>query len=222
MCGRYALYGPKSRSRAEQEYFGSIDQYPANYNVAPSQVMPIARLTDGRPELVQAKWGLVPHWANNEKFAFKCINARSETVASSPAFRGAYRTKRRCLIPASGFYEWKKSPDGKQPFFITRPDESMLAFAGLWEQWKRPDGEPLTTYTIITTDANDTMAHLHNRMPVILRPEDYSDWLSADDPRELLKPCHNEAVYAYPVSTRVNAPKNNDAELVRELRQTEQ
>jgi putative SOS response-associated peptidase YedK len=221
MCGRYALYGPKSRSRADDEYFASLDQYLASYNVAPSQVMPIARLADGKPELMPAKWGLVPHWAKDEKTAFKCINARSETVASSPAFRGAYRSKRRCLVPTSGFYEWQKGPNGKQPFFITSPNESMLAFAGLWEQWKRPDGDLLTSYTIITTDANDAVSFLHNRMPVILREEDYSEWLSADDPRGLLKPCHNEAVYAYQVSKRVNAPKNNDAELVRELRLSE-
>ena len=158
--------------------------------------------------------GLVPYWSKDEKTSYKCINARAETVATTPAFRGPYKSKRRCLIPGCGFYEWQKHPAGKQPYYITSADGSLLAFAGLWDIWKKPDGEALTTFTIITTDANELVSQLHNRMPVILDLEDYQKWLEADDPRELLKPCPVETLQCFPVSTRVNTPKNNALDLI--------
>ena len=214
MCGRYALYGPKAFSRAERVYFDGLDAFAASYNVAPSAVMPIARLVQGRPVLTPAKWGLVPAWAKDEKSGVKAINARAETCTSSPLFKSAYRAGRRCLVPANGFYEWKKQPSGKQPYFVTSADGSLLAFAGLWEQWRMPDGRTLITYTIITGEPNDVVRPLHNRMPVILRPEDYERWLSDSDPRDLMQPVANEAVVAYPVSPRVGTPQNDDAALV--------
>ena len=145
MCGRYALYGPRKRSRAENAYFENLEQFPGSWNVAPGQTLPITRLSKDRaPEEVSARWGLVPYWSKDEKIGYRCINARAESVTTAPAFRGAYRTKRRCLVPSSGFYEWQKSPVGKTPYYITSADESLLAFAGLWDVWKRPDGERLT------------------------------------------------------------------------------
>ena len=214
MCGRYALYGPKAFSRAEREYFEGLNAFTASYNVAPTDFMPVARLIEGRPVLTPARWGLVPGWAKDEKSGVRAINARGETCTTSPLFKAAYRSGRRCLVPASGFYEWRKHPGGKQPYFITSADGGLLAFAGLWEEWRMADGKPLLTYTVITGEPNDVVKPLHDRMPVILEPDDYDRWLKDPDPRELLKPCDNERVIAYPVSARVGAPKNNDATLV--------
>ena len=214
MCGRYALYGPKAFSRAERVYFEGLDIFPATYNAAPSDLMPIVRLLDGQPVLTRAKWGLVPAWSKDEKAGVKAINARAETCTSIPLFRTAYQMKRRCLVPASGFYEWKKHPAGKQPYYITSADGSLLAFAGLWEQWRMPNGETLLSYTIITGEPNDVVKPLHDRMPVVLRAEYYERWLSDPDPRDLMQPCENHTVIAYPVSTRVGTPKNNDPALI--------
>ena len=214
MCGRYALYGPKAFSRAERIYFEGLEVFAARYNVAPTDMMPITRLVEGRPVLGPAKWGLVPAWAKDAKSGVKAINARAETCTSSPLFKNAYRSGRRCLVPASGFYEWKKQPSGKQPYYITSADGSLLAFAGLWEQWRMPDGNTLTTYSVITGEPNDVVRPLHDRMPVILTPDDYDKWLGDPDPRELLRPCSNETVVAFPVSSRVGAPKNDDAALI--------
>ena len=214
MCGRYALYGPKAFSRAERMYFDGLDAFAPSYNVAPTDVMPVARLVEGRPVLTAARWGLVPSWAKDEKSGVKAINARGETCTSSPLFKSAWRSGRRCLVPANGFYEWKKTPSGKQPYFITSSDKTLLAFAGLWEQWRMPDGRMLITYTVITGDANDVVRPLHDRMPVIVKPEDYDHWLRDPDPRDVLKPAENDTVIAYPVSSRVGTPKNNDESLV--------
>ena len=215
MCGRYALYGPRSRSRGEVDYFASLEEFPGSWNVAPGQTLPITRLTkEGSIEQVTARWGLVPFWSKEEKIGYKCINARAESVATTPAFRGPYRSKQRCLVPACGFYEWMKHPFGKRPYYITSTDDTLLAFAGLWDVWKKPDGDALTTFTIITTTANELTKRLHDRMPVILEPENYQPWLEADDPRDLLKPCPVEMLQFYPVSTRVNAAKNDAPDLI--------
>jgi putative SOS response-associated peptidase YedK len=214
MCGRYALYGPKSRSRAEVDYFSSLDQFPGSWNVAPTDRLPITRLRNVELEQVTARWGLIPYWAKDEKGGFKCINARAETIATSPSFRGAYKLNRRCLVPASGFYEWETRPDGKQPFYFTSPEGSLLAFAGLWDEWKKPDGTSVLSYTIVTTAPNDFVSRFHDRMPVVLEETDYARWLDGDDPRDLLKPCHNETLYNYPVSRQVNSVRNNDPSLV--------
>ena len=214
MCGRYALYGPRSRSRVESDYFSSLEQFPGSWNVAPGQVLPITRLKDGTVEHVTARWGLVPFWAKDEKIGYKCINARAETIAATPAFKGAYRTRRRCLVPACGFYEWRKHPAGKQPFYITSADGALLAFAGLWDDWKKPDGERLTTFTVLTCAPNELVRPLHDRMPVILRHDDYRTWLEAEDPRELLVPCPEDMLECFPVSSRVNSPKNDAPDLI--------
>jgi putative SOS response-associated peptidase YedK len=215
MCGRYALYGPKSRSRAQEEYFSTVDQFPGSWNVAPTHMQPITRMHDGKLEQVMARWGLIPYWAKDEKIGFKCINARAETVATTPAFRGAYKAGQRCLVPASGFFEWETRPDGKQPFYFTSPEGSLLAFAGLWDNWRKPDGTSLLTFTIVTTEPNDFVARFHDRMPGVLDERDYGRWLDgSQDARDLLKACHNEALYNFPVSRLVNSVRDNDASLI--------
>jgi putative SOS response-associated peptidase YedK len=196
------------------DYFASLDQFAGSWNVAPGQMLPITRMRNGALEHVVARWGLVPYWANDEKIAYRCINARSETIASTAAFKGPYRTKRRCLVPACGFYEWRKHPAGKQPYYITSADDSLLAFAGLWDVWKKPDGETLTSFAVITCRANDLVQPLHDRMPVILAPDDYDAWLTAEDPRELMRPCPPEMLVTFPVSSRVNSPKNDAPDLI--------
>lgn len=217
MCGRYALYGPKSRARAraEEDYFSSLEDFPGSWNVAPGQTLPITRLTkDGAIEQVSARWGLVPYWSRDEKAGYKCINARAESITTTASFRDAYRTKRRCLVPACGFYEWQKHPAGKQPYYITSADGSLLAFAGLWDTWKKPDGDTLTTFTVLTTTPNELTQRLHDRMPVILEPEHYRTWLEIEDPRHLLKPAPVEMLQCFPVSSRVNSPKNDAPDLI--------
>jgi putative SOS response-associated peptidase YedK len=214
MCGRYALYGPRSRSRAEADYFSALEPFPGSWNVAPGQTLPITAVNRGEIHQVSARWGLVPFFEKHEKTGYKCINARAETVSVTPAFRGAYRDKRRCLVPACGFYEWMKHPFGKRPYYIRSSDESLLAFAGLWDTWKKPDGEKLTTFTIITTEPNELTRRLHDRMPVILHPHDYRAWLETDRPEDLLKPCAVDMLQCFPVSTRVNAAKNDGPDLI--------
>lgn len=184
------------------------------YNVAPSTDIPVVRLIDGERTLSLMRWGLIPVWAKDIKIGYKTINARAETVASKPAFRAAYKA-RRCLIPASGFYEWKRDVESKQPYFIHQRDGSPLAFAGLWETWKRDD-ETIESCTIVTTEAKDMMAELHNRMPVILDPEDFDWWMTGktEEVGQMLKPCPPEWLDAYPVSRQVNNTSNHGPELL--------
>ncbi len=213
MCGRYALFGPKSRSRDVRDYLGGLDAFEPRYNVAPSQMMPIVRLAEGEPTVVEARWGLVPHWAKDSKIGYKTINARSETLATKPAFRDAYR-QRRCLVPASGYYEWQARAGGKQPYYFTSRDGALLAFAGLWERWRPQEGEPLISYTIVVCAPNPLASDIHDRMPVIVDEQDWERWLTGPDPAGLLKPCLDEKLRCYRVSTRVNTPANDDPSLV--------
>lgn len=186
------------------------------YNAAPTQRMPVVRVFDGKRELVLLRWGLIPSWAKDPKIGNSLINARGETVHEKPAFRSAFKA-RRCLVPADGFYEWRKLSGGsKQPYRITMADSSPFAFAGLWERWDKGD-EPLETFTIITTTANVLVAPIHDRMPVILDPADYDAWLESQDttiPMALLQPYPAKRMSAYPVSTRVNSPRNDDAAVI--------
>jgi putative SOS response-associated peptidase YedK len=163
--------------------------------------------------LVLLKWGLIPSWSNDEKIGYKLINARSETVAEKPSFRSAFK-HRRCLIPASGFYEWQKQGTGrKQPFFISMRDGELFSFAGLWERWHDPEGEEVQSCTIQTTTANEVMQPIHERMPVILGPSAEEQWLdrraSADALRSLLVPYTSADMEAHPVGLWVNNPKND-------------
>jgi putative SOS response-associated peptidase YedK len=219
MCGRYVFLSPLE---AIQQMF-KFDQMPnlrPNYNVAPTHEMPIVRRKKGdrRNELVIARWGLIPHWAKDAKIAYSTINARSETAATKPAFRDAFKS-RRALIPADGYFEWKRDGKEKQPHLIRMKGGGQFAFAGLWSTWQSPDGE-LMSYTIMTTEPNEMMAEIHNRMPVILGEADHDRWLDLDaDPADVLKPCPANWLEAYPVDKRVGNVRNNDAKLIEPLPQ---
>jgi putative SOS response-associated peptidase YedK len=218
MCGRYALTSPPELIAT---LFGItlLGQIRARYNIAPGQAAPVVRraASGSARSLDLLWWGLVPHWAKDEKIGTQTINARAETADVRPAFRSAFR-HRRCLVPADGFFEWKQvSPKKKQPYFIRRKDAAPLAYAGLWEQWRRPDDperEEIETYTILTVPANDLLRPLHERMPAILGPEDFDRWLDPDlsDPetvKPLLRTFPADMLESYPVSTFVNRPAND-------------
>ena len=217
MCGRYASFLP---AEAVARLFGTVNPLPnlaPSWNVAPTQAVMVVRRhpETGDRHLDLLRWGLVPHFTKDLKAARKPINARSETAGTSGMFRGALAA-RRCLVPADAFYERKAEPDGKQPYAIARTDGTPMAFAGLWEGWRYPDGEALRTFTIITTAANATMAALHERMPMILEPDDWPMWLgeAVCDPAALLRPAAEDVLWLWPVSRRVNTPRNNDAHLL--------
>ena len=221
MCGRYALTTPAD---VLASLFAAVIPVPtdgARYNIAPSQSAPVVRFgaRRGGRILTPLRWGLVPGWAKAPTIAYKTINARSETAAQMPAFRDAMR-RRRCVVPADGFYEWQAIDDRRQPFFIHRADGQPLAFAGLWERWReRPGDDPLDTFTILTTDANAELTPLHDRMPVILEPEDVARWIDPhnEDPAtltDLLRPAPDGTLECYPVSPRVNRPEHDDRSLL--------
>lgn len=215
MCGRFTL--TKDRVEIEERFEIHIDpdMFSKTYNAAPSQTLPI--ITNDEPEQASFhRWGLIPHWAKDERIGNKLINARAETLGEKPSFRDAVR-KRRCLVITDGFYEWQRSGANKQPYRITLADESLFVFAGLWESWPAPDGREVHTFTIITVEPNGLMKPIHRRMPAILDPETEKKWIS-DEPLEdvlrLLEPFDEKEMNAYPVSTRVNSPKKNDPSLL--------
>lgn len=218
MCGRFALISDTEQLVAEfgiaPESVAAMPESVPRYNVAPTQPVAAIRLADGskQRELTFFRWGLIPSWSKDPKIGSRMINARSETVAEKPSFRAAFK-RRRCIIPADGFYEWQKVDGGKQPIFIHGVDKRPFALAGLWEMWSDPEGSMLQTCTILTTRPNDMMAPIHNRMPVILEKEDYDMWLDpGDNPQQalhLLRPYPAEKMAAYPVSTFVNSPRND-------------
>lgn len=213
MCGRFALTASPEEI-AQQLTLSSAPPLAPRYNIAPSQ--PVLAVRENRDshqrELAYFHWGLIPGWAKDPAIGYKMINARSETAAEKPSFRNALKY-RRCLVPISGFYEWQKVGKGKQPHYIHRADGQLLAVAGLWEHWQSPDGSEIESCTLLTTTPNEVMRPLHDRMPVILQPEDYDLWLN---PREvksepllpLLRPFPDGFLAAYPVSTLVNSPSN--------------
>lgn len=212
MCGRFSQ---ALSFKDLRDYFllnEGFDPEP-RYNIAPSQDVAAVRLEDGRRLLVSLRWGLIPFWADDPKIGYRTLNARSETAHKSPAFRAAFRG-RRCLIPANGFYEWDKRHATKQPYFIYRTDEKPLALAGLWEHWEDKEGkEVIESCTILTTEASEPVAGLHDRMPVILEKEDFDLWLDPDEGRieqlrALLHPAATGVLSMYPVSEYVNKAAN--------------
>lgn len=224
MCGRYTLHTERKRIREQFKIaraFAKLEKLFSRYNIAPTQQVAAVRVAgeDGARELVALRWGLIPPWAKEAKSEYSTINARAETVAQKPTFRGPFR-RRRCLIPADGFYEWATLPGGKekQPLYITLKDGGLFAFAGLWERWEPhegQEGEPVESCTIVVTDANALLRRVHDRMPVILDPAGYDLWLdpASNDPArltKLLKPFDAERMTMRPVSRRVNSPKNDD------------
>ncbi len=214
MCGRFAFYSP---SEATAALFGaaSSTEVEPRYNIAPTQfIAAVRRDEQDTPELTMLRWGLVPFWAKDPSIGNRMINARSETVAEKPSFRNAYK-KRRCLVLADGFYEWRKEGDVETPYFISLADGSPFAFAGLWEDWNSKESdESLQTTAIITTAANDFMATLHQRMPVVMRPAEAARWLAGD--MELLPELIDDspAFQAWPVDRKVNNARNEGADLI--------
>lgn len=218
MCGRFTQ---KTTYSELKKIFGvaEVPEVKARYNIAPTQeVLSVREATDGRAARL-LKWGLVPAWAKDTTISARLINARSETIEAKPSFREAFK-HRRCLIPTDGFYEWQRRDGKKQPYFFQLRDERSFAFAGLWEKWKAADGKILETCTILTTEANEVLRPVHDRMPVILHPSDYDLWLEEDVRKqklrkELLRPYPAEEMSSHPVSTLVNSPSQQGAELLR-------
>jgi len=221
MCGRFAFYSPHE---AVMRLFGvaAAAEIEPRYNIAPTQFIATVREAGGPREVAMLYWGLVPSWAKEKSIGARMINARSETLAEKPSFRSAFR-RRRCLVLADGYYEWQRSAATKQPYFIAFEDGQPFGMAGLWERWRDPaTGEPLESCCIVTTSPSPAVAHVHDRMPVIVPPEAYAEWL---DPRNeavdrlarLFEPCPRPDLGARPVSTRVNNARNQGPELIEPL-----
>jgi putative SOS response-associated peptidase YedK len=225
MCGRFTLKTP--REVVAKQFGVEIDEeLESRFNIAPTQTIAAIRPAvggEGR-EFVLLKWGLIPSWAKDASMGAKLINARSETVTEKPSFREAFK-RRRAIIPADGIYEWQRTGKGKQPYFFQMRDGSLFGFAGLWDKWRNEEGEVVETCSILTTEANEVFSPAHERMPVVLHPESYDEWLDAD-PRgveslkELLRPYPSSEMIAYPVSTLVNSPQHQGAELIKGLNAT--
>ncbi len=215
MCGRYLITSPVEALR---EAFGFDDRLnlAASYNVAPTHDVPTVRLLDGQRHLSMLRWGLIPFWAKDTKAAARAINARAETVASKPTFREAF-AKRRCLLLADGYYEWRKEGDAKQAMLIRRKDHAPFAFAGLWERWRSKDetAQVIESCTIITTAASEALCTIHARAPVVLPPELQVQWLTPGSPADIALPAPDgDEFYATAVSNHVNRVQNNDPECI--------
>ncbi len=223
MCGRYASNTPPELMRQAFHTQNALPNLPPRYNIAPTQDIAAVRSNpDGQlRSLDLLRWGLIPSWAKDPAIGARLINARAESVADKPAFRDAFR-RRRCLIPADAFYEWKAGSRPRQPYAIRRRDGGMMAFAGLWENWKSPAGIWQRSCTIVTTRANALVAPLHDRMPVILDAVDHTLWLgeeaaSPDRLQALLEPCPPDLLEAFPVGPAVNDVKNDHSGLLQPL-----
>lgn len=218
MCGRYTLTVDAS-VLATLFDIGPLMEIEPRYNIAPSQLVPIVRANaQGEREWAVVRWGLIPSWAKDAKIGNRLINARAETAAKKPSFRSAYK-HRRCLLPADGFYEWVKIGTGKQPNYIRFADGRPFSFAGLWESWTPPEGEIVESCTILTTRPNSLISGLHDRMPVILQPDRFEDWisespLSPEGAEAMLLPFPADEMEAVPVSRLVNSTKNDDPRCV--------
>ncbi|MCY8938947.1 SOS response-associated peptidase [Peribacillus frigoritolerans] len=222
MCGRFTLFTDIEEIKERFDIQGSFDEeYQFSYNIAPSQSV-LSVINDGvRNRLGFLRWGLIPFWAKDEKAGYKMINARAETIAEKASFRNAYR-KKRCMIIADSFYEWKKTPERKIPMRIKLKNHAPFGMAGLWESWKSPEGISIYSCSVITTVPNELMTSIHDRMPVILKPEDEKDWLnpSINDPaylQQYLKSFDSEQMEAFEVSTDVNSTKNNSPNLIQQI-----
>lgn len=214
MCGRFALKAPPADIIS---HFGvdAVPEAAPRYNIAPTQPVAVVRMAphDGHREVAMLRWGLIPGWAKDLSIGSRLINARSETVAEKPAFRVALK-RRRCLVPASGFYEWRAEGGRKQPYYFYAADGAPLAIAGLWEHWEGPEGDVVESCTLLTTDANDLVRPIHDRMPVILPRAAHADWLDPDIGQPgpvlaLLAPYPAEAMAAHAVGALVNAVRND-------------
>ena len=218
MCGRYRL---SRRKQIIEEHFDSVsggENWSPRYNIAPTQPVPVIRQHPKEPNRVLSlmRWGLIPLWAKDASGSAGMINARSETAATKPAFRDPMKS-RRCLIPADGFYEWQKTGEAKQPFCFEVNDGELFAFAGVWDRWRGPSGQWITSCSILTTTPNAVTSAVHDRMPVILDPGNYDVWLdpgmnNVEAASEMLNPYNAQLMRSYPVSVRVNHAANDDAD----------
>ena len=220
MCGRFTLRTPASVIAAQFALL-EVSPFAPRFNIAPSQPAPVIRLRPGRlaqRELVWLRWGLIPSWADDPRIGNRTINARAETAAERPAFRAAFR-QRRCLIVADGFYEWQSSGSRKQPYYIHLEQQQPFAIAGLWETWEGPDHAAIESCTLLTTEPNSLVRPIHDRMPAIVAPDEYTAWLDPTQQRPeqllpLLQPYPSEAMTAYQVSPRVNSPAIDDPQCI--------
>lgn len=221
MCGRYAAArDPRDLAQHFRVQEQPEQVLPPSYNVAPTDPVYAVLERDGRRQLRVLRWGLVPSWAKDARVGARFINARRETVASTPAFRAAYQ-RRRCLLPADGYYEWKREGTGKQPFYLTSRDRTPLAMAGLYEVWKDAEGNRLWTCTVITTDAADELGEIHDRTPLLVDPADWARWLdpAVEDPgADLLVPGTPGVLDAWPVDRAVGNVRNDGPHLVAPVR----
>ena len=222
MCGRKTLTKDMQSIIEELaiEEWENPDNYIPNYNIAPTQISPIL-IDNGKRIVKPMRWGLIPSWAKDDKFGAKMINARIETLTEKPSYRNLL-PKKRCVVITDGYYEWKRDGDRKIPFYIKNPDNKLLAMAGLYDVWKNPDGQLIPTYTIITKDAQQEIAAIHNRMPVILPQEHLDIWIktemaSSTDALELAKTAKPK-LEKYPVSTIVNSVRNNSRDCIKPVR----
>jgi len=219
MCGRFSLTTPVEAMR-QLFGFSQLPNLAPRYNIAPTQDVAVVRAGDeGGRDLSMLRWGLIPSWAKDKDFGAKTINARAETVAEKPSFRSAYK-KRRCLIPADGYYEWVKAEGGKQPYRFCREDGEAFGLAGLWESWTNPeDGEVILTCSIVVREAGSFTETWHHRMPVIVRPDSYGVWLGEGDPDTddiagVMAEPNEDGLIAFPISKRVNNVRYDDAECI--------
>ena len=216
MCGRFASYTSPGAIGSLFGTSGPAPNFQPSWNVSPSNnAMVIRRHPEtGERRTDLLRWGLIPSWSKDLRGRAQPVNARSESAATSAMFKDAL-AQRRCLVPADAFYEWEAGPEGKQPYAIARRDNSPLAFAGVWEWWKGPNGKLVRTFAILTTSANATMRQLHERMPVILEPDVWTAWLEdAGQAIELMRPADDHVLHLWPVSRAVNSVRNNGAELL--------
>jgi len=222
MCGRFTL-SQSAEIIAQAFDVANVPPLTPRYNIAPTQ--PVATVLikpeDTQRQFQMLHWGLIPSWAKDVKMGARLINARAETVTEKPSFRAAFR-KRRCLVLGDGFYEWQQQEKKKQPYYFRLNDGHPFAFAGLWEHWQASDGEVIESCTLLTTEANQLMQPIHDRMPVILQPKDYDLWLDPDVQKSellqpLLRPYSAEEMTTYPVSTKVNKPTNDTPECINSI-----
>lgn len=225
MCGRFTLRSKLNLLLQQFAAEASPDlDYSPRWNVAPTQTTVVVRQRGpGEREAAPLRWGLIPSWSKDAKIGARCLNARGETVAAKPAFRAAFK-RRRCLAPVDGWYEWRQTDDGKQPYHFHLPGDRPFALAGLWERWESPDG-PLETFTIVTTDSAGVAAQIHDRMPVILAEENYLRWLDpefadAESLLAMLRPYAGDDLAADPIGTYVNNPRHEGEECLQRVKES--
>ena len=219
MCGRFGItFEPiKIKTRFHVELTREFSR--PRYNIAPSQNSPVI-LNESPERITMCRWGLIPHWAKDQNIGYRMINARAETVDQKPAFKEPFR-KHRCLVIADCFYEWKKTTDKKIPSLIQLKEREPFAFAGLYDTWKNEEGSEINSFSIITTDSNELVRDLHDRMPVILLPKNEKAWINEDDPdklKDLLIPYPSNRMKSFQISSRINDPKNDSPDVIKPIK----